>query len=146
MRRTKMIGVATGVTAAIGVIISFSVCNCAKTIAGSSANTAENGKYFTAGSEKDQQAYFEKVKGHFQQIGRPLNDDQVRQHTASIFIVTIPPSADVYDDTTYMGKANSGQLYFTPGKHRVVLRKGAQQKSNVLNFAEGKNLSIVVKL
>lgn len=128
-----------------GFIISF-IDSCAKTISGSSTNTTQDVKYYNAASEKEQAAYFEKVKGHFQQIGRPLNDDQVRQHTASIFIVTIPPSADVYDDTAYMGKSNNGQLYFTPGKHRVVLRKGAQQKSNVVDFSEGKNLSIVVKL
>ena len=144
MRRTILFQGATVITAGI-FVISF-MGGCAKTISGSSANTAQNGQYFNAASEKDQAAYFEKVKGHFQQIGRPLNDDQVRQHTASIYIVTIPPAADVYDDTTYMGKTNTGQLYFTPGKHKVVLRKGDQQKSNVLDFTEGKNLSIVVKL
>jgi hypothetical protein len=143
MKRTAIFQAATCITA--GSLIILFAGNCAKTISGSSANTVQNGQYFNAASEKEQAAYFEKVKGHFQQIGRPLNDDQVRQHTASIFIVTIPPAADVYDDTIYMGKAN-GQLYFTPGKHRVILRKGDQQKSNVLDFTEGKNLSIVVKL
>jgi hypothetical protein len=143
MRRATIFQAAMVITVG-SFIISF-IGSCAKTISGSSANTAQNCKYYNAASEKEQAAYFEKVKGHFQQIGRPLNDDQVRQHTASIFIVTIPPAAEVYDDTTYMGKAN-GQLYFTPGKHKIVLRKGAQQKSNVVDFSEGKNLSIVVKL
>jgi len=143
MRRTAVMRL-TAAAAAV-YFISFMAAGCAKTISGSSATTAENGKYFIAGSEKQQQAYFEKVKEHFQQIGRPLNDDEVKRHTASIFILTVPPMADVYDDTTFMGKTN-GQLYFTPGKHRVVLRKGGQQKSKVLDFAEGKNLSIVVKL
>jgi hypothetical protein len=132
--------------AVASLFVSFLAAGCAKTISGSSATTTENGKYFIAGSEKQQQAYFEKVKEHFQQIGRPINDDEVKQFTASIFIISVPAAADVYDDTTFMGKTNSGQLYFTPGKHRVVLRKGDQQKSKVLDFAEGKNLSIVVKL
>jgi hypothetical protein len=133
--------------AVAGLFTVLSVAGCAaKTISGSSATTAEKGRYFTAGSQKEQKAYFEKVKGHFEQIGRPLNEEQVKQHTASIYIATIPPAADVYDDTTYMGKTNSGQLYFTPGKHKVVLKKGDQQKSKVLEFSEGNNLSIVVKL
>jgi hypothetical protein len=144
MRRSSAVKLTGFVAAGLSVIVLGA--GCARTISGSSAATAEKGSYFNAGSEKDQQAYFEKVKSHFQQIGLQLNDDQVRQRTASIYIVTIPPSADVYDDTTFMGKSNSGQLYFTPGKHRVVLRKGDQQKSAVLDFAEGKNLSIVVKL
>jgi len=144
MRRSAVVKLTSYAAAAL--FISLFAEGCAKTISGSSATSAENGKYFTADSKKDQQAYFEKVRGHFQQIGRPLNDNDVKQYTAAIFIVTIPPAADVYDDTTYMGKTNSGQLYFTPGKHRVVLRKGDQQKSKVLDFSEGKNLSIVVKL
>ena len=141
-----MAGVRMTACAVAGLFAFISVAGCAKTISGSSATTAEKTKYFTADSKKDQQAYFEKVKGHFQQIGRPLGEDDVKQYTAAIFIATIPPAADVYDDTTYMGKTNSGQLYFTPGKHKVVLKKGDQQKSKVLEFSEGKNLSIVVKL
>lgn len=143
MRRTGIFSMVTCVAA--GVSISFSLGSCAKTISGSSAKTAENGKYYSAGSGKEQQAYFEKVKEHFLQIGRPLKEDEVKQYTAAIFIVTIPPAADVFDDTAYMGKTNSGQLYFTPGKHKVVLKKGDQEKSNVLDFSEGKNLSVVVK-
>jgi hypothetical protein len=142
MKRPALIRVVMRVAA--GVLISLSVASCAKTISGSSSKTAENGKYFTAGSAKEQQAYFERVKGHFQQIGRPLSNEEVKQHTAAIFIATIPPAVDVYDDTTYMGKTN-GQLYFTPGKHRVILRNGDQQRSKVIDFAEGKNLSVVVK-
>ena len=144
MRRTAVMKLTSCVVA--GLLVSFIAAGCAKTISGSSATTTENVKYFSAGSEKQQQAYFEKVKEHFQQIGRPLNDEEVKQFTASIFIITFPPMADVFDDTIYMGKTNTGQLYFTPGKHKVVLKKGDQQKSKVLDFAEGNNLSIVVKL
>jgi hypothetical protein len=142
----RITGMGVAVCAVTGLFTFLSVAGCAKTISGSSVKTAENGKYFSADSKKDQQAYFDKVKVHFQQIGRPLGDDEVKRYTASIFIATIPPAADVYDDTTYMGKANSGQLYFIPGKRRVVLKKGQQQKSNVLDFTEGQNLSVVVKL
>lgn len=144
MRRTAVAGI-TACAAAV-FFVSLMAAGCAKTLSGNSAKTVENGKYFIAGSEKDQKAYFEKVKEHFQEIGRPLNEEQVKQHTASIFIVTIPPAADVFDDTTYMGKTNNGQLYFTPGKHRITLKKGDQQKSNVVELAEGQNRSIVVKL
>jgi hypothetical protein len=144
MKRFAGVGIAA--CAVTGLFALLSVAGCAKTISGSSAMAAENGKYFNADSKKDQQAYFDKVKGHFQQIGRSLGDDEVKRYTASIFIATIPPAADVYDDTTYVGKANNGQLYFTPGKHRVVLKKDGQQKSNVIDLTEGKNLSVVVKL
>lgn len=129
-----------------GAAITFSVTDCARTISGRSCGEDESGKFFNAASEKDQAAYFERVRGHFQQIGRAMNDDQVKQHTAAVFILTVPPTADVYDDSgNFMGKTNGSQLYFTPGKHQLVFKKGAQESKKEVEFTPGKNMSIVVK-
>jgi hypothetical protein len=144
MRRTEVMRLAFCVAA--GLFVSFIAAGCARTIGGSSATIIDNGKCFSADSAEQQQAYFEKVKGHFQQIGRPLNDDEVKQHTASIFIISIPSSADVYEGSNYMGRANTGQLYFMPGKHELVFIKAGKQSRKILDLAEGRNLSIVVKL
>lgn len=130
-----------------GIAVAVSLSGCAKTICGGSQTTAqEKGKYYTASSEKEQTIYFEKVRKHFQEIGRQVSESEVRQYTASIFILSVPPAAEVFEDGTFMGRTNASQLYFKPGKHQITLKKGDQENRKDLDLVEGKNLSIVVKL
>jgi hypothetical protein len=143
MTRSKFSSVLTILS---GASIIFSVGGCAaKTLSGSSGTDKEAGKFFDAASVKEQTVYFEKVKDHFQQIGRPLNDDEVKQHTAAIFIISVPIPADVFVGGNFMGKTNASQLYFKPGKQEVVFKKGDTESTKELDLTPGKNLSIVVK-
>jgi hypothetical protein len=133
--------------AAAGVIVLISAAGCARTISGRSLITEQTGRFYSStASEKEQAAYFEKVKSHFQKIGRPLNEGEEKRYTASIFIITIPASADIYIGSDYIGSANSGPLYFVPGKHELVFNKAGKQSRKTLDLVEGKNLSVVVKL
>ena len=126
--------------------ISWSLIGCAKTICGSSRSTAqEKGRYYTASSEQDRTIYFEKVKKHFQELGRQIDENELHQYTASIFILSVPPAVEVYDNGNYMGKTNASQLYFKPGKREIVFKKGDQENKKEIELVEGKNLSIVVK-
>jgi hypothetical protein len=133
--------------AAAGLSAAVTGTGCSGTISGCSVNTVETGTYYSAaGTEKERSAYFDRVRGHFQQIGRSLKEDEVRQYTASISIITIPACAEVYIGSVFMGKANTGPLYFTPGRHELVFMKSGRQSRKTFDLVEGKNLSIVVKL
>jgi hypothetical protein len=141
-----------GVTRAVtsfcaAIAVAATLSGCAKTISGGSPTTAqEKGRYFTVSSENEQTIYFEKVKKHFQEIGRQISESEVRQYTASIFILSVPPAAEVFDEGSFVGKTNASQLYFKPGRHQITIKKGDRENQKELELVEGKNLSIVVKL
>lgn len=91
------------------------------------------------------QAYFDDVKAHFDKIGSTISAEESMNYKASVFIATVPPVSDVYDDSLYMGKSN-GVLYFKPGNKHIQCIKGSKKVEEDIIILEGKNGSLLMVL
>jgi hypothetical protein len=91
------------------------------------------------------QAYFDEVKAHFDKNGTSISAEELMDYKASVFIATVPPVADVYDDSLYMGKSNS-VLYFKPGNRHIKCIKGNKKVEEDIILLEGKNGSLFMVL
>lgn len=70
-----------------------------------------------------------------------------REHAkATIYITTDPPSADVFMDGKYVGKANKDVVYIIPGNREITLIKGELYFQKTIYFKKGSNQPLDVKL
>ena len=65
--------------------------------------------------------------------------DTTIQHTATIFISSVPPNADVYMDGKFIGKTNVSKLNVLSGTHELKFVKGNQQNVEKMTFNPGDN-------
>ncbi len=66
--------------------------------------------------------------------------------SATVFIASIPPVADVYMDGKLIGKTNITKLNVTAGSHSMRFVKGTSEKSQDMTFKAGDNPSQLVNL
>jgi hypothetical protein len=90
--------------------------------------------------------YFARAKAHFEKNGIKMSDENIQEFRSTVFIATIPPVCDIYDDSLYIGKSNIEKLYFKPGKRNIKLVKGDQKDIEVIELFEGDNSSYFFKL
>lgn len=67
-------------------------------------------------------------------------------YSASIFISSIPPIAEVYMDGVYVGKTNMTKLRVKPGQHAMKFVQGSKVVLMKMYFIEGENRSQLVDL
>jgi len=101
--------------------------------------------YYDPASPDQNKGYFANVKDHFSQLGITIPDAELHDFTASRYITSSPPDADVYVGTRYMGRTNRGDLYFKPGQYTVDFSVNGDQWSEILSFVEGRNASLMVR-
>jgi hypothetical protein len=75
-----------------------------------------------------------------------MSDETIQEFKSTVFIATIPPVCDIYDDSLYIGKSNIEKLYFRPGKRTIKLVKGEQKGEGEIELFEGDNSSYFFKL
>jgi anti-anti-sigma factor len=66
--------------------------------------------------------------------------------SASIFIATLPPKADVYVGGKLVGTSNEGELQVPVGTHQVKFVKDGVEKTETITFNPGKNPTRFVNL
>jgi len=79
-------------------------------------------------------------------INNTLSELEHNAATATIYITTDPPSADVFMDGKYVGKANKDVVYIIPGNHEITLIKGDLYFQKIIYFQDGSNRPLDVKL
>jgi hypothetical protein len=92
------------------------------------------------------QEYYNEVRAHFEKLGIKMNEEELIRFKTRIFIVTVPPICEIYDDGLFIGKSNVDNLYFKPGKRILKLRKDNITKEFKVEFLEGANLRLVLFL
>jgi len=65
---------------------------------------------------------------------------------AWIFIASIPPVAEVYMDSTFVGKTNIQKIKVTSGRHSIKIVKGDKSFKVNMVFKEGDNASELFEL
>jgi len=98
--------------------------------------------YYIPDSSADNEIYFNNVAKHFQEIGKPREKSEAMQLTAAVFIASLPPVAEVYENSEYVGKTNVSLLYFKPGTHTLVFKYGSDEWKDEVTLASGRNRSI----
>ena len=66
--------------------------------------------------------------------------------SASIFIASLPPVADVYLEGKLIGKTNVNEISLPAGTHSLKFVKGAKEATKVVTVQPGKNPSFVIRL
>ena len=79
-------------------------------------------------------------------INNTLSEFEREHAKATIYITTDPPSADVFMDGKYVGKANKDVVYIIPGNREITLIKGDLYFQKKIYFKEGSNQPLDVKL
>lgn len=79
-------------------------------------------------------------------VNNTLTDFEREHAKATIYITTDPPSADVYMDGKYVGKANKDVVYIIPGNREITLIKGDLYFQKKIYFKEGSNQPLDVTL
>jgi hypothetical protein len=101
--------------------------------------------YFEQGSIDNNDEYYKNVSNHFIKIGNNKTAEEIKQYTAAIFIASIPPVLEVYEETELMGKTNLGLLYFKPGNHKLVIKSSKENWTEDITLIIGRNKSILFK-
>ncbi len=79
-------------------------------------------------------------------VNNQLSTTEAAGATATVYIKTEPPGADVFMDGKYVGKANADVVYVYPGKHEITLIKDDRYFQETYEFQQGSNQPIDVKL
>jgi hypothetical protein len=79
-------------------------------------------------------------------VNNQLSTAEAEGLTATVYITTDPPGADVFMDGKYIGKANADVVYVYTGKHEITLIKGEMYFQKTLEFQQGSNQPIDIKL
>jgi hypothetical protein len=74
-----------------------------------------------------------------------MSDDDLHDYTATRHITSIPPGAEVYVGTQYMGRTNHGDLYFKTGQYVVNFRINGDEWTEILSFVDGNNAELLVR-
>jgi anti-anti-sigma regulatory factor len=77
---------------------------------------------------------------------RPAAPPPPAATSASIFIATLPPKADVYVGGKLVGTSNEGELQVPVGTHQVKFVKDGVEKTETITFNPGKNPTRFVNL
>ena len=79
-------------------------------------------------------------------VNNTLSTVEQEKATATMYITTDPPSADVFMDGKYIGKANRDVVFLFPGKHEITLIKDDWYLQKTMTLLEGSNQPLDVKL
>ena len=122
----------------------MALLHCVSTEDGVSQTTPQ-AKYYDPKSPDNNASYFTKLRDYFTEIRFSCSDDELHQYTATRYIASQPPAAEVYVENRYMGITNDRDLYFKPGQYVVTFYKFGQQWTEILAFAQGRNATVVVQ-
>jgi hypothetical protein len=103
----------TSLAALLFFLPAFPLLKCVSTSEGVSQNTPQ-ANYYDPNSPDNNATYFTKLRDYFTEIRFSCADDELHQYTATRYIASQPPNAQVYVDNKFMGLTNDRDLYFKP--------------------------------
>ncbi|MGM0444624.1 MAG: PEGA domain-containing protein, partial [Fibrobacterota bacterium] len=77
---------------------------------------------------------------------KPAPKPKPQKKIGEIFFSSLPPMADIYKDGEKIGKANTGTVKLSPGKHTLTFKRGGKTASKTVDLRSGKNSSVMVIL
>lgn len=105
-----------------------------------------NTNYYWDNSIDNNVSYFKKVSEHFGEIGYNIDEENLVEYKSAIFFASIPPVADIYADTIYLGKTNLDVIYYKPGIFTLRFVKGKKEKIQSVVLLKGPNRSQMIRL
>ncbi|NLE01321.1 MAG: hypothetical protein GX640_15755 [Fibrobacter sp.] len=102
--------------------------------------------YYSSDISDAKENYFKNVMEYLKSIGKHSSKKDAYEYTGSILLVSFPPLAEVYVDSSFVGVTNRSALYFKPGRYLLHIRKGFQYAEQEVTIIPGENESISIYL